>query len=118
MNAQQKENLINGGINIEEALARFMGNEAMLEKYLNRFLNEKSFAALAQAVAADDQEGAQAAVHTLKSVCGTIGCDAMHQLVVAQEAAMRAGDWTKATNMMAEIQANYDDICATLKANL
>lgn len=118
MDAAKKESLVTGGINVDEALNRFMGNEAMLEKYLNRFLNEKSFAALAAGIEADDREAAQAAAHTLKSVCGTIGCEAMHQLVIAQESAMRSGDWPKALAMMPEIQAEYDRICETIKTSL
>lgn len=118
MDAQKKANLIAGGINVDAALDRFMGNEAMMQKYLNRFLNEKSYAALLAAVNANDQAAAQAAAHTLKSVCGTIGCDAMHNLVVAQEAAMRSGDWAKAVNMMPEVENAYNAVCATLKANL
>ena len=118
MDAQKKNQLITGGINVDAALARFMGNEAMLLKYLNRFLSEKSYAALAEAIKANDESAAQAAAHTLKSVCGTIGCEKMQSLVVAQEAAMRSGDWQKAVEMMPEVEAEYNTVCANLKTSL
>lgn len=118
MDAQKKANLQDGGVNVDAALDRFMGNEAMLMKYLNRFLNEKSYAALTQAINEDDKEAALAAAHTLKSVCGTIGCEGMSQMVINQELAMRQDKWDEAKNMMPAIEATYTDICAILKANI
>ena len=116
MESERKTRLEASGINIYEALERFMGNEKMLEKYLGRFLEDKSYAALVAAVAADDQAQAQAAVHTLKSVCGTIGLTGMREQVLAQEAAMRSGDWARAKAMMPEIVSEYERICAVLRA--
>ncbi len=105
-------------MNVDSALERFMGNEKMLLKYLNRFLEEKSYASLLEAVQKDDAEGAAIAAHTLKSVCGTIGCTGMHEMVVEQEKAMRAGNWQQAKDMMPAIEKTYDSICVALRANL
>lgn len=115
MDAARKQNLIANGINVESALARMMGSEKMLEKYLGRFQDEKSYASLNAAIEANDEKGAQAAAHTLKSVCGTLGCEAMQALVVAQEQKMRSGDWQGAVAMMPEITAEYDRIRALLQ---
>ena len=115
MDATRKARLEAAGINVDGALERFMGNASMLERYLGRFLEEKSYAALAAAVAADDAAAAAAAVHTLKSVCGSIGCDRMQELALAQEAKMRAGDWDGAKAMMPELAAEYDRVCAVLR---
>lgn len=116
MDAKKKADLLKAGINVDSALERFMGNEAMLERYLTRFLSEKSYAALVDAVKADDAEAAAVAVHTLKSVCGTIGCDHMHDLVVAQEKEIRGGNWAGAVAMMPQLEETYNGICAALKA--
>lgn len=116
MDAARKKRLEDGGINVEAALNRFMGNEKMLEKYLGRFLNEKSYAALAAAVAAGDQAGAAVAVHTLKSVCGSIGCEHMQQMAISQEASMRAGNWDEVVEKMKEIELEYGKICQALSA--
>lgn len=115
MEATRKERLKAAGINLDGALERFMGNESMLERYLGRFLEEKSYAALCEAVAADDAQAAAAAVHTLKSVCGSIGCDRMQELALAQEEKMRAGDWQGAKAMLPALQEEYDCICAVLR---
>ena len=116
MDAEKEARLEAAGIDLKSALERFMGNEAMLEKYLGRFLNEKSYMELVQAVADDESEAAGRAVHTLKSVCGSLGFGEMQTLVLDQEKAIRGGDWEKAKQMMPEIAASYDKICAALSA--
>lgn len=115
MDATRKARLIEGGINVDSALERFMGNESMLERYLKKFLSEKSYTQLVDDVAAGNREGAAVAVHTLKSVCATLGCDGMHQLVVRQEQHIRAGEWDAAVAMMPDIVAAYTGICAILQ---
>ena len=42
MDQDRKTRLEEGGINLSGALERFMGNEPMLERYLGKFLTEKS----------------------------------------------------------------------------
>lgn len=116
MDAARKARLLEAGINVDSALERFMGNEKMLEKYLGRFLEEKSYAALEAAIAADDAEAAGAAMHTLKSVCGTIGCLDMQEMVLDQEKTLRAGDWEGAKAKMPRIETTYKNICEALRA--
>lgn len=115
MDAVRKSRLCEAGVNVDHALERFMGNEKMLEKYLGRFLTEKSYAALVDAMAANDHDAAKAAVHTLKSVCGTIGCEGMQEQVLEQEKQMRADAWDAASAMMPQIQQTYAKICAALQ---
>ena len=56
MDQDRKTRLEEGGINLSGALERFMGNEPMLERYLEKFLTEKSYAQLLEAVAAGDND--------------------------------------------------------------
>lgn len=114
MEEARKARLLESGINVDSALERFMGNEAMLERYLKKFLSEKSYTQLVSDVTAGNREGAAVAVHTLKSVCATLGCEGMHQLVVQQEQHIRAGQWDEAVAMMPAITATYNSICAVL----
>lgn len=115
MLAEKKTLLEQGGIDIDSALARFMGNEAMLERYLQKFLNEESYSSLRDAVNAQDWETAARAAHTLKSVCGTLGCTRMAELVIRQEQLLRSGEREAASAMMPEITACYDGICSLLR---
>ena len=115
MDATRKATLLAAGVDVDSALERFMGNEKMLDKYLGRFLEEKTYAALIAAVQADDEQAAAAAMHTLKSVCGTLGCAGMQAQVVEQERKLRSGDWAAAKAMMPDIEQTYNTICAALR---
>ena len=116
MEDAQKKTLADAGINYEMALNNFMNNENMLKKFLGKYTSEKSFPALQKAMADNDHDAALMAAHTHKSVSGTLGCQKLNQLLVEQEAAMRADDWTKAQALMPQIEAEYEKICAAIKA--
>lgn len=115
MDAARKSALLEAGIDLDSALERFMGNEAMLERYLVRFLEDKSYAALLQAAESGDRENARTSVHTLKSVCGSIGCAEMHALSIEQEKLMRADQWDEAFAMMPRIADAYARICSAIR---
>ena len=116
MDQASKESLEAGGIMVDEALERFMGNEAMLQRDFPKFLSEKRYAMLRDSLASNDWEAAGRAAHTLKSICGTIGCEAMQELVILQERHIRAGEWKEAVGMMPEISNSYENICGVIRA--
>lgn len=116
MDESQKKTLTDGGVNYEIALNNFMNNEAMLKKFLGKYTSDKSFPALRKAMAEDDHDAALMAAHTHKSVSGTLGCQALNKLLVEQEAAMRADDWTKAQELMPQIESEYEKILSAIKA--
>lgn len=116
MDQNKKDTLVGAGINVDAALERFMGNEAMFTKYLGKFLTDKSYAALTAAIASDDRDAAGMAAHTLKSTSGTIGCEALQALVLEQEKAIKSGDWEKAKEMAPKVSAEYDRICDVIKS--
>lgn len=115
MDTEKKTALAGAGIDVEGALDRFMGNESMLERYLNRFLADKSYAELANAVQTGNRDLAKTSAHTLKSVCGSIGCVQMSRLVIDQEQLMRDDRWDDACAMMDQVAAEYDRICAAIR---
>ena len=59
------------------ALARFGGSEALLLRFLRRLPEDKTFAALSDAVAAGDLTGVERGAHTLKGVAANLGLDAL-----------------------------------------
>lgn len=115
MEADKKARLIEAGVNLESALQRFMGNEKMVEKYLDRFLTEKSYQELNEALQNNDHESAARAAHTLKSVCGTLGFEKMQNQIIAQENAIRNDRWEEAQGMRPEIENEYQRICTVIK---
>ena len=70
MNLQEFYAVVGG--NCEEALSRLMG-EAMLRRFVSKFPNDQSFAALKQAIADGERETAFRAAHTIKGLCLNLG---------------------------------------------
>ena len=81
MQPQTKETLSAAGININDGLERFMGNEALLTRFLKRFLEDSNYRTLLHAVSAGDQKQAMAASHTLKGICGNLSMTALFDLL-------------------------------------
>lgn len=107
MDELRKQALAAAGVDVDAALARMMGSEALLLRLLKKFLDDQNFSKLQAAVAAGDQEAALAASHTLKGVCGNLSMTALFDLLTRQVAAFRAGDWEGAAALLAEIAPAY-----------
>ncbi len=110
MDAMKKERLTAAGIDVDGALERFMGNDALLERFLNKFLADGNYAALSAAVAAGDPAAALTASHTLKGVCGNLSMPELFRLLTCQVEALRADDWARAAGLMPEIDRAYEAV--------
>ena len=115
MEAARRENLISGGIDVDGALERFMGSEALLERFLGKFLQDTNYAALEQAVARGDWEEALRASHTLKGVCGNLSISRLYELAARQVDLMRAEKWEEAEAMMPEMEAAYGEAAEAIR---
>lgn len=98
------------GINVDEGLERFMGNESMFTRFLKKFPSDKNFGELKAAVAADDVDRAIRASHTLKGVCGNLSMTVLFGLLSDQIALMRGGKWDEAKALMPDIEEGYDAV--------
>ena len=115
MDALKKERLMAAGIDVDGALERFMGNDALLERFLGKFPADKNYAALSAAVAERDLEEALTASHTLKGVCGNLSMPELFRLLSCQVEALRADDWTRAAGLMPEIDRAYATVVRAIE---
>ena len=107
MDELRKQALAAAGVDVDAALARMMGSEALLMRLLKKFLDDANYAKLLDAVARSDAETALTASHTLKGVCGNLSMPALFDLLTRQVAAFRAGDWEGAAALLEEIAPAY-----------
>ena len=107
MDDQIRAGLAAAGVDVDEALERFMGSEAMLERFLKKFPADRGFAALTAALEEGDREGAVSAAHTLKGLCGNLSIKPLFAGFERQVALMRAGDWDAAA-MMPQLIEDYN----------
>ena len=116
MEQSVREALCAGGVNVDEALERFMGNEALLNRFLKKFPDDANYGKLVQAVEAGDREGALTASHTLKGVCGNLSLAPLHALLTDQVGLLRAGDWDAAAALMPRLAQAYDRAVAAIRS--
>ena len=107
MTESLKTQLIKAGVDVNNALERFMGNEALLERFLKKFPQDGNYQKLCAAMEASDWEAALTAAHTLKGVCGNLSIAPLFDLLTNQVAALRADDWHSAEEMMPQISKAY-----------
>ena len=92
MNEAWRDRLEAAGLDTAQALERMMGSEALLERLLDKFLEDGNFAALTAALRAGDAAGAVQAAHTLKGVCGNLSMTELYRLFTGQVEALRGGE--------------------------
>ena len=117
MDAARKQQLIDGGINVYEALTRVMDNENLLVLFLNKFPTDPNYGKLTAALAAGAHEEAITACHTLKGLCGNLSITGLFDLITRQLGAMRADDWQTAEALMADIAAAYERAVKAITAS-
>ena len=58
MDETRRQLLLDAGVDVDEALGRFLGNEALMMKFLLRFPGDENFSRLKEAMAQSDAVGA------------------------------------------------------------
>ncbi|WP_051204885.1 Hpt domain-containing protein [Butyrivibrio sp. VCD2006] len=115
MNAQMKQELIDWGVNWSDVQERFMGNEDLVEKFMLKFLNDSSFNALTEGLAAKNAEEAFKGCHTLKGVTGNLALDGMRPDVLELTEILRAGSLDGSEELYQKIKKSYDALIGILK---
>ena len=116
METAQKSGLLAAGIDVDEAMGRFLGNETLFLKFLVRFPQDENYGKLQAAVEEEDWQTAVNAAHTLKGVCGNLSITPLYQLFTRQVDTFRAGDPQGAAAMMGEIAAQFDLVARAIQS--
>jgi len=75
MDANFKAALEEMGMDVDNTVKRFMGNEALYLKFLNKFQADQSVANIQQYIADQNAEETFKSAHTLKGVAANLGLD-------------------------------------------
>ena len=105
----QKSHLTAAGIDISDALPRFMGNEALLERFLKKFLQDENYRRLQDAVRDGNLEGAITASHTLKGLCGNLSLSRLYSLFARQVDFFRSDGLAEGAALMDEISDAHQE---------
>ena len=75
MDANFKAALEGMGMDVDNTVKRFMGNETLYLKFLNKFQTDQSVASIQQYITEQNTEEAFKSAHTLKGVAANLGLD-------------------------------------------
>lgn len=115
MDMMKKKQLQDGGIDVDEAMARFVQNEALMMKFLLRFPQDRNFGLLKQAMENRDAAAGFTAAHTLKGVAGNLSMKELFALSSAVSEDLRGGDLDGALEKMPALEKQYQQILQTLE---
>ena len=87
-----KEKLKAYGVDYENAVKRFAGNEALYEKFLKKLTEDDHLAIGEQAMKEERYEDVLEAVHALKGVAGTLGMTELFQAASEVVASIRKNE--------------------------
>ena len=119
MTSEARQALEAAGIRTGELLDRMMGSESMAERFLCRFLEDPTSAALEAAMAAGRREEAFRAAHTLKGLCGNLSITGLGALAGRQTELLRGAEgWAEAQALMPEIAEAYSRVRSAIAGHL
>lgn len=116
MTAEYKDKLIDIGVDVPTALGRFMGNEALFDRFLKKFLDDGNFDKLCEAVNNRDAENAFIAAHTLKGVAGNLGLDCITKPLLPVVEKLRFGVLDGVDESMDEMRDIYFALCDLIRS--
>lgn len=114
MDQKVRQQLEAVGINVDEALDRFMNNEGLMLKFLLRFPQDENFAMFQQGMKDRDVAAAYSAAHTLKGIVGNLAMTELFALVSRAVEELRREDLDAAAAGMAELERKYSQTVAVL----
>lgn len=114
MNEEIKMKLSEAGMDVDDALGRFMNSEPMLIKFLKKFMEDTSYGELIKAVGQGDNEKAFRASHTLKGVAANFSFVELKAKASDACEAFRMGDFLSGVAMVPAVSDSYEKIMNVL----
>lgn len=102
-------------IDVEKALERFGGNEALYLKFLTKFLQDENFVQMMRCVSGRDYDGALQHAHALKGVTGNLGLDVLYQGLQDVVSDLRGNRTDGLEQKTTQLHAHYSSTCATIE---
>lgn len=100
--------------NYEDVLSRLM-TERLVQKFVLKFLDDKSFDMLCRAMEEQNAEEAFRAAHTIKGVCQNLSMTKLYGSSVRITEALRGGDMAAAAEILPQLRADYEQTASELK---
>lgn len=90
-------------------------NDALIEKFLIKFLADESYANIIKNLEAQNLEDAFRAAHTLKGVCQNLGLDRLYKSSYDVTEVLRNGKNDVTPEMMEKLESDYDVTVSSIR---
>ena len=104
-----KDCYIKFGGDFDEVLGR-LRREQIVQKFMYKFLDDKSFHLFEASMENKDYEEALRAVHTLKGICQNLSFTRLFESSSLMTKALKENDWDKADDMLPQLSMDYYEI--------
>ena len=102
------------GGDFDEVLGR-LRREQTVQKFVYKFLDDKSFLLFEASMEDKNYEEALRAVHTLKGVCQNLSFTRLFKSSSLVTKALKENDWNKAVDMMPKLSKDYYETINVIK---
>ncbi len=106
------------GVNIEDALQRFMNNSALYEKMLGKLVSNVKDIEVLPSLEAGDYSAACDAAHTLKGVMGNLSIAPLYKNYTQIVNLLRDNDPDEAKKLLLETLPVQEEIIACIEKNM
>lgn len=118
-----KSQLVESGADVETTLKRFMGNEAIYQKFLGRFPDDPNYHNLGKNLEEGAFEAAYECAHALKGVVGNLGLTPIFDRIsdLVEELRNKAPEDVnveRAKEEWQEVKKVYEKFIAIIKENM
>lgn len=112
-----KKQLQKAGVNLDKALNRFMGNEAMYDKFLFSFTQEKSFGKLEESLNNKDIKESFILAHTMKGIVANLEIQSLLDRLSPMTEQLRNENMEGIAEQWELLKSKYNEVCNLIKDN-
>lgn len=115
MNSTWMSVLSQAGIEAQQALERFMNNEGLYVRFLNKFLQDKNFDGMIASANSRDYDAMLTHAHTLKGVAGNLGLAPLYQKLDTMVLRLRSQETEDMAALILELEQEYERMCRAIE---
>lgn len=117
MTDNYKQLLEQVGIDLKSALDRFMGSEALYEKFLWKFLDDETYKCFEESINIGDVDKAFMSAHTMKGVAANMEIGSLLEVLVPITEQLRNGKLDGISEYRRELKLRYEKLCSVIREN-
>ncbi|MBQ8965933.1 histidine kinase [Ruminococcus sp.] len=118
MSDRKRQALKECGVDYDEGMEKFMGEEELYDGLLVDFLTENTFDGAALCLEKGDEEGFLKAVHAMKSVTGTLSMNRLYRLCFDTVEHLRNGEPEAAKESFISAYEEYGQIACCIRKEI